>query len=641
MSHSKIPDKKTTLFLSLAALGIVYGDIGTSPLYAINEIFFGHGKATLSRLDVLGAISLVVWSLTLLIAFKYVVFVLKADNKGEGGVFALYSLIEKIRSKSKVILSVLLIIAAGLLFGDGIITPAISVISSIEGLTVATNTFSPYVVPLTIIILTGLFAIQSKGTSKVGSLFGPIVIVWFASIFFFGTVSILHTPQIFLSINPYYAFYFLLHHTFLDVLLTLGAVMLVITGGEAMYADMGHFGALPIRLSWFSIVFPSLLINYFGQGAYLLSGNAVINGNIFFSMIPSVMIYPMVIISTLATIIASQALISGGFSLASQAISLKLFPFFKVTHTHHKHEGQIYVPFINWALYVGCVSLVVIFQSSNRLASAYGLAVSGVMLVTSLSMIQVAVHYWKWKPALAYAVFVPLIIIDASFMISNSLKIIEGGYIPLGIGLGILFIMQTWKWGREKIAKAFNEYPATSLQDLIKLKKSEKYFIPRTIMIMTPKAIRSSKDTLPTLKQLFLDRYGILPENIIFLTVELVKEPILTSEERYIVTNLFQSKTKGTITSVVIRFGFMENPNVEGQLEELAHLKKLNISHNHNDWVFDIIQERTLKGHTHTLFAKLRYELFKFLSRNTDTADIYFGLGREKHLSAEMYPVEL
>ncbi len=639
MSHAK-HSKKNIVFLSLAALGVVYGDIGTSPLYAINEIFFGHGKATLSRMDILGAISLVVWSITLLIAVKYIIFVLKADNHGEGGVFALYGLIDQLKTKSKWIYIALLIIAAGLLFGDGIITPAISVISSIEGLAIATNAFTPYIVPITILILTGLFAIQSKGTSKVGSLFAPAIIVWFVSIIFFGVRWIITSPQIFLALNPYYAIYFLFSHSLLAVLLTLGAVMLAITGGEAMYADMGHFGAAPIRISWFSLVFPSLLLNYLGQGAYLLGNNHVVNGNIFFSMIPSIAVIPMVIISTVATIIASQALISGAFSLASQAISLGLFPMFRVRHTHIDHEGQIYVPFINWALYIGCVLLVLIFRSSNNLAAAYGLAVSGVMIVTSLSMIQIAMYYWKWGVALACGLFIPFIIIDATFLTANSLKIVEGGYVPLGIGIVLLVLMRTWKWGRTQIAEAFNSYPSISLKELITMKKEARNSIPKTIIIMSPKVIVRMNDRIPTLKQLLLERYGLLPFNIVFLTIKQLEIPY-AEDNRLEIKNLLEEKNKGSITSVILNFGFMEDPNVESMLQELAGHNKINIAHDPSKWLIHIIQERTVSEQIHSFIGRVKYQLFKFLARNTDTADVYFGLGKEKNLSIEILPVNL
>lgn len=638
MIHNKSKSRKGLLILSLAALGVVYGDIGTSPLYAINTIFFGRVNVGFAQNDILGGISLVIWSLTLLISIKYIIFVLRANNNGEGGVFALYALIEKLKTKKKTIFLILLMIAAGLLFGDGIITPAISVISSIEGLGVATNFFNPYIVLITVLILTGLFLIQSKGTSKVGAVFGPIIIVWFLSIAFFGAQAVIAHPAILLAFNPYYAINFLFTHSLFTVFVTLGAVMLAITGGEALYADLGHFGATPIRLSWFAIVYPSLMLNYLGQGAYILGHQTVINGDIFFSMIPHALIYPMVILATLATIIASQALISGAFSLTSQAISLGLFPLLRVVHTHVNHEGQIYVPVINWMLYIGCVLLVVTFQSSARLASAYGLAVSGVMLVTSLSMIMISINYWKWNRALVFALFIPFIIIDTTFLSSNSQKFIEGGYIPLTIGLALLAIMTTWKWGRNKVKSAYAAYPTTSLESLIHVKEKSNSFIPKTIIIMTPSPVKKVTNKIPMLKQLFLDRYGLLPLNIIFLTVK-QKSKAYAQDERFNITTLYDSKTKGNISGVEVNFGFMEKPDVEKVLESLAAHHDLHLNEDPNTWILYIIQERMLPDRLRSTFSKIRYIIYTILAKNTPTADVYFGLGKEKHLSTEIFPV--
>ncbi len=340
-SHSGHSGKNKLMLLALGALGVVYGDIGTSPLYAIKEIFFGHALTHHTNADIFGVISLVFWSLTLVVAFKYVFLVLRADSDGEGGVFALYSLIGQLNKKTYAAIITLLVIAAGLLYGDGIITPAISVISAVEGLSFITKTFDPYIVPITVAILTGLFFIQSKGTAKVGAIFGPIMLIWFGAIAILGGKEVIQTPAILASLNPLYAFQFLTSHNIHTIFMVLGSVMLVITGGEAMYADMGHFGRLPIRISWYVITFPALILSYLGQGAYMLSGKEVIGENLFFSLVPHQFLIPMVILATLATVIASQALISGAFSLTAQAISLGLFPYLPMQHTHEEHEGQV------------------------------------------------------------------------------------------------------------------------------------------------------------------------------------------------------------------------------------------------------------------------------------------------------------
>lgn len=639
--HDPKSHKKKLLALSLGALGVVFGDIGTSPLYAINEMFFGHTKNLPVRADVLGGISLVVWALTILISIKYIIFVMRADNDGEGGVFALYGLLDKVSSRAKIIIGGLLIIAAGLLFGDGIITPAISVLSAVEGLSVATRAFDPYIVPITIALLSGLFLIQSKGTASVGKIFGPIVVVWFLSIGFLGLTEVLKTPGIFQVLNPFHGLSFLFTHDLRTVFLTLGAVILVVTGGEAMYADMGHFGRGSIRISWFSLVYPALMLNYLGQGAYLLSEKAVIGGNIFYSMVPGWGLYPMVILATAATVIASQALISGAFSLAAQGISLGLFPFIPVVHTNSEHEGQIYVPFVNWALYIGCILTVLIFRTSGNLAGAYGLAVSGAELVTSIAMIQIARHYWKWSTVGAALLFVPILLIDSTFLTANLIKVLDGGYVPLIIALALLFIMTTWQWGRSRISKTLRDYPEMTVHDLIEIKEKSKAFLPRSIIIMSPELIDSVDDKLPALKQMFWERYGMLPKHLIFLTVAIKKTARVKYEDRFVVAKLFDDEQKGTVISVQVNFGFREDPNVEKVLANLAEHHQIAIDVDPSEWLIHVVHERLIYRDTHSRWDKTRYLLFRYLQRNTYSADYYFGLGRNNNLTVEILPVKI
>lgn len=629
------------LLLSLAALGVVYGDIGTSPLYAVNEIFFGHAHTHIVRSNILGAISLVFWALTMIVSFKYIVFVLRADNEGEGGVFALYSLLRHIKSKFSHILTFLLVIAAGLLFGDGIITPAISVISAVEGLKVATPIFTPYIGLITVIILTGLFVIQKKGTSKIGVLFGPIIIVWFVCIGSLGFSWIMHSPQILEALNPIYAIQMISSLPLFTVFLIFGSVMLAVTGGEAMYADMGHFGAVPIRFSWFIIVYPALILNYFGQGAYLLSGREIAGDSIFYSMVPSWGIYPMVLLATFATIIASQALISGAFSLATQAISLGLFPYLHVAHTNDKHEGQIYVPSINWLLYIGCVTLVILFRTSNRLASAYGLAVSGVMLITSLSMIEVATEKWKWSKIASLGLFMPLVAFESVFLVSNSLKFIDGGYVPLGIALVFFIIMQTWKWGRSKVHLKYNSYSKLTVTDLIQKKEAAQQILSRSAIMMTRTFITSKTDRIPELVQVYLERRDHMPLHIIFLTIAIVKDPHRLGNNKYEIVKLHENNGKGSITSVKVSFGFMENPDVESILEELASHHEIKIEEDYRKWMIYAIHERIVLGSIENTLTRLKFNLFRFMSRNTETADHYFQLGIKQPLSIETLPVTI
>lgn len=630
--------------MSLGALGVVYGDIGTSPLYAINEIFFGKANIVHNFQNILGGISLVVWALTIIVAFKYIIFVLRADNDGEGGVFALYGLLSKKKFNAGIIVTTLLIFAAGLLYGDGIITPAISVISAVEGLKVVTVAFEPFIIPLTIIILTALFFIQRKGTHKIGAVFGPIIVVWFLAIGSLGLIQVVQQPQIFQAFNPLFAINFLLSHSLTENFLVLGSVMLVVTGGEAMYADMGHFGRKPIRLSWFILVYPALLLNYLGQGAYLLSGNPIIFGNIFYSLVPSVVLIPMVILATMATVIASQALISGAFSLTTQAMAFNLLPFIKVKHTNQEHQGQIYLSVVNWTLYVGTVVLVIIFKSSANLAGAYGLAVSGVMLMTTLGMYFIARSYWHWSKIKTMFLFVPLGIFESIFLFANSLKIFQGGYIPLSIAILILLIMLIWRWGttiKEGIQNKLIKKGMT-MEELIKLKSSitPTDTIARSSIFLCTRFIENKTDNVPAILHVFYQRYRELPENIIILNIHIDRESPHIHEKRYQVIKFFDENKKGSIFSVKISFGFIEDPNVEVFLENLAehHEIKLDIGPSH--WLIHALNKRLIFSEDISFLTKIKFMIYNFLDNISLKADHYFGLGNETELTVEVVPVK-
>ncbi len=636
-SHSK-QNFHSLFALTIGALGVVYGDIGTLPLYAVNEIMFGHAHLHLTKETILGAISLVLWALTLAISFKYITFVLRADSDGEGGVFALYSLIYRLSKRGIFLITILLILAAGLLFGDGIITPAISVLSAVEGINVATSAFQSYTVPLTIGILTLLFAIQSKGTHHVGKIFGPVVILWFLAIGIIGFMHVSKFPEILLAFNPVWAIHFLTSHSLHEVFTVLGSVMLVITGGEAMYADMGHFGKLPIRLSWFIMVYPALMLNYLGQGAYILGGQQIVGNNLFYSTVPQGFLYPMVVLATLATVIASQALISGCFSLMSQAITLGLFPYMKIKHTHYHHEGQIYIPTINWVLYVGCVLLVIGFGSSSRLASAYGLAVSGVMFMTSITLFFIARYYWKWSRFQTLLFFLPLTFIDFIFLSANSLKILEGGFIPLIIGFCCMCIMLIWRWGRKKISNTYNSIHTMTVKELIQIRKKTEAISSKSIVILTPQLVRSAEDRIPLLKQLIWERYGILPMHTIFLTIVVQKTPHM-HHERFHIYNLYNQGENGSIVSVQVNFGFMEELNIETVLEDLAKRHLVHISENPSKWIIEALHERIHAESKMGFLSRIKFHIFHLFSKVAATADQYFGLGDEIHLSVEVIPV--
>ncbi len=627
--------------LTAGAIGVVFGDIGTSPLYAVDQIFYGPAHIAPAPDNVLGCISLVIWALTLIVSCKYAIFVLRADSDGEGGVFALYSLLHKYRDQKPYFRILLggLMLGAGFLFGDGIITPAISVLAAVEGLKAATPMFADAIVPITIVILAFLFAFQHKGTAKVGRIFGPILIVWFGIIAVLGALQIQLHPEIVKAFNPVYAFAFLQETGARSVLLTIGALMLVVTGGEAMYADLGHFGARPIRIGWFAVVFPALILNYLGQGALLLGHPPAEGSQLFYSMVPHALLYPMVGLATLATVIASQALISGAFSLTSQAIALGLFPRIQIVHTHDAHEGQIYIPFVNWALFAGCVALVFTFRSSDSLAAAYGLAVSGVMVITSIAMIPIGTHYWRWSWPASAGLFGFFTAVNALFCGASSFKFLEGGYIPLSIGLAVFAIMRTWRWGRKATFAAYTAKRTMTMRDLLEFHRNEPAYMERIALLMTPKHLSSLDDNSPALLQLLRDRYGILPRHLIFVEVAHLKTPYI-HDGRYDI-KVFHKDQHSSIIAVTLQFGFMEEPNVEAVLEEMARQHQIDLPIRENRWIVHVSVENLLPSRNMTLLGQMRLRLFSILRQMSQPAHYFYGLGDNVQLSAEIMPVRL
>ena len=626
--------------LSIAAAGIVYGDIGTSPLYALDQLFLSHGGVPLSRVNVLGGISLVIWTITVIVAIKYAIFVLRAQNDGEGGVFALYGLLHGHKRRGVVIFLWSLMLGAGLLFGDGIITPAISVLAAVEGLGVAAPALGRAVIPVTALLLTALFAVQVKGTSGIGRVFGPILTVWFIVIAVLGVHQIAHHTEILRAINPVLGLTFLGHVGLYQALLVLGALMLVVTGGEAMYADLGHFGMLPIRISWFTLVYPALLLNYLGQGAYLLSGAPIVGGKIFYNLVPPGLLYPMILLATAATVIASQALISGAFSLASQATGLGLFPRMRELHTHHAHAGQIYIPFVNWALYAGCIALVVTFGSSSALGAAYGLAVSGVMVITSLAMFPVSRLCWGWGTVATGLLWGTLTTINGSFLLASSLKFLQGGFVPLSIGAAVFLVMGTWRWGRKATFAAYTKKETMTIAELIQLHRSSRFFMERTAVLMSPTPLHDPSDRTPALLQLLWDRYGVLARNLIFVQVTHRKVPYI-HDDRYVVTVFDKDGRRGSIIGVELNFGFMEEPNVEQALEGMARLKEIDLPTDRRQWIVHVSHENLLPARSMGPIQRFRFRLFMFLRLVSRPVFYYYGLGDEVQLSAETLPVRV
>ncbi|HEX6105674.1 MAG TPA: potassium transporter Kup [Gemmatimonadales bacterium] len=554
------PRGKALAALAVAALGVVYGDIGTSPLYAIKECFSGLHSVAPTPENVIGVLSLIFWSINFVVSFKYVGYVLRADNRGEGGVLALLALVRPLTRPSggRAALIALGLFGAALLYGDGIITPAISVLGAMEGLSVATPAFDRFVWPLAAVIISGLFFFQRYGTARVGRVFGPVMAIWFLSIAVLGIRGIMMAPGVLRALNPYYGVELLVRDGFYGFLI-LASVVLVITGAEALYADMGHFGRRPIRLTWFLAVLPCLLLNYFGQSALLLVRPEAIT-NPFFSLVPSWGLYPMVGIATAAAIVASQALISGAFSLTRQAVQLGYSPRVTVVHTSSSEMGQIYIPEVNQALWLGCLALVVGFRSSTNLAAAYGIAVTGTMIMTTLLFHTVLVDRWQWPVWRARVLTAVFLIVDVAFFSANLTKIEEGGWFPLAVAAAVYILMTTWSRGRARLSAIVQENTLPMelfLQDVARRKPPR---VPGTAVFLTSNASGAPPVLLHHLKH-----NKVLHEKVMLMSVVGEEIPVVDEEERVECRELGDG-----FYQVVAHYGFMESPDVPSVLSLLG-----------------------------------------------------------------------
>ena len=598
--------------LALAALGIIYGDIGTSPLYTIKECFSGsHGIAT-TPANILGILSMVFWSLIFVVSIKYVLFVLRADNKGEGGTFSLLAMLRsrlKDDKKRWAILTILTASGASLLYGDGVITPAISVLSAIEGLNMATDAAADFVVPLTCVILGALFFVQRHGTAVIGKVFGPVMIVWFGTLGILGGLAISQQPGILAALNPYHVItYFADNH--LHGTVALASVVLCITGCEALYADMGHFGRQPIRLTWYCVVLPGLLLNYFGQGAYLLQNPDITDINPFFALAPKGLLYPLVALATVSTIIASQAMISGVYSLTQQAVQLGFTPRMRIVHTSEKAKGQIYIPTVNWMVMIACLTLVLVFRESSRLAAAYGFAVTASMTITSTMYFQVTRIKWNWPLGQSLALLLLFLFFDSSFLAANMLKVVDGGWITMCIATAILVAMVTWRDGRALLAK---HYELMRLPTDVFLNDLANYSPQRTagtavFMTINPEGI-------PHTLLHHLKHNEALHERVLLFSILSAGTPTVPAEEQVSLEDLGQGFYR-----IKAHYGFMESPNMPKLLELLGR-KGLEI---------DIYTTSFFLGRE-TLFptgtspmARWRKHLFIFMSRNAWNATSFF-----------------
>ncbi len=599
--------------LTLGAIGIVYGDIGTSPLYAMRECFAGSHAVAPSRENVLGIISLIFWSLTIVISIKYVMFVMRADNRGEGGILALLALaIRKFSSTSqqRAVLIMVGIFGATLFFGDGMITPAISVLSAVEGLNVATPVLEPYVIPITIIVLFGLFLVQASGTARIGALFGPIMVLWFFILALLGVINLVREPQVLAAFNPWHAVAFFGQNHW-HGFLVLGAVFLVMTGGEALYADMGHFGKRPIQMAWFTLVMPAILLNYLGQGALLLSDPSATE-NPFYLLAPSWSLYPMVILSTLATVIASQAVISGVFSLTRQAVQLGYSPRVNIVHTSEREIGQIYIPIANWGLLVAVIGLVLGFRSSSNLAAAYGIAVAITMVITTLLALVVARTLWGWGWLRCALVVVVFLLVDLAFFAANALKIAHGGWFPLLIGAVLYTLMITWQQGRALLAERLRETAVPVDEFITRLATGSAIRVPGTAVFLS-----SNPEGVPNTLLHNLRHNKVVHEQVVLLTV-------LTEDiPRVVDANRVQVQGMGhNFYRIIAHYGFMEDPSIPAILDLSA---QQGLQFNLMDTTFFLGRE-TLIPTPRPGMALWRETLFVSMSRNAARAMDFFRI---------------
>ncbi len=569
-SPSDTPPRKTKLpILMLGALGVVYGDIGTSPLYAVKEAFSGSHGATVGMANVMGILSMMFWLLMIIVTIKYVVLVLRADNKGEGGDFALLALNLKLTAQRPWLhygIGLLGILGGCLFYADAVITPAISVLSAVEGIKFYYVGLKPYILPITLTILVLLFCIQRFGTARVGFLFGPITLLWFISIGLLGLISIVQTPQILAALSPFQAITFIWNNP-LVAFMACGAIVLVVTGAEALYADMGHFGRLPIRLSWV-LVAVSLVLNYFGQGALLLRAPELAEAKFFspfYMLVPDMLLLPMVVLATLATTIASQATISGAFSITRQAMQLGYLPRLKFIHTSSSEMGQIYLPFVNWAMLAAVVMVVLIFQTSSNLAAAYGIAVTGAMMVTTIAISIVMVKKWNWPWPVAAGVVGFFVVIEGFLLAANITKISSGGWLPLLMAFILFTLLTTWFRG-QKILYQTMAIQSQALRDFIEdMVKNNYRRVPGTAIYMTAR-----KHIVPPALMMNLDVNKVLHETIVLLTIQVTNEPRVPDDERFKVHELANEFYR-----VTLYYGFLDEPNIDRDLQACRFEKRL------------------------------------------------------------------
>lgn len=605
--------RKVTLGLMIGAIGVVYGDIGTSPLYTLKEVFH-IGGITTNELGVLGILSLVFWSLVWVVCIKYITFVLRADNEGEGGTMSLIALAQTATAKLPRLRKTVILLGvfgAALLYGDSMITPSVSVLSSVEGLILvpAFKELAHFIIPLAVIILIGLFMIQKHGTARIGKLFGPVMMLWFLTLAVLGIYGIISNPIVLKALNPYWAIQFIYFNKTVGILI-LSAVVLALTGAESLYADMGHFGRSPISRAWFFLVFPALILNYFGQGAMILLKPSIVH-NPFFLLAPSWALIPLILLAALATIIASQAVISGAFSLTQQAIQLGYMPRMIIRHTSGDEKGQIYIPFINWSLMVGVVLLIIGFGSSSALAAAYGIAVTGAMLVTSLLVSCIIVLLWRWPLWFAIPLLFLFILVDSIYFAANLPKVLHGGEFPIIAGIVLFIIMTTWKTGRTLLTKNLEENSLSFSTFIASIRIESPHRIRGTGVFLTART-----DVIPNSLLLNLIHNQVLHEQVVLLTVVAENLPRVHADRRFEVEVFGEGFFR-----VVLHFGFMEEPDIPTALK-LCHFNELNFSN--MTTTYYLTRETIIPSKMG--MARWRQFLFSFMMKNASASLRYFNL---------------
>ena len=611
--HTIHMSKKQQAALALAALGVVYGDIGTSPLYTMKEVFAGNHPIPLTPENILGILSLILWSLIIVVSIKYVVFIMRADNRGEGGIMALIALaLHSAKGNPKQYRAIMLagLLGAGMFYGDGMVTPAMSVLSALEGLTVATPAFQPFIIPMTLLVLFLLFFFQRRGTASVGALFGPVMMIWFSTLALMGLYNVAASPEVFRAINPLYGIRFLVENRGIAIV-AMGAVVLSVTGAEALYADMGHFGSKPIRQAWFGFVLPSLVINYFGQGALLFADPSVVD-NPFYHMAPDWLLFPLVGLATLATVIASQAVISGAFSVSRQAMQLGFLPRFEVQYTSEKQQGQVYLPGVNWGLFVAVVILVLGFKSTNNLAAAYGIAVTGDMVITSILATIVAAKTWGWGWPRAMGLFAVFLAVELTFLFANVLKIPDGGWFPLAAGSIVFLLMSTWKRGGQMLTERTSG-EAIELESFIDaLLVSMPSRVPGNAVFMT-----SNNERVPNAMLHNLMHNKVLHERVLVVSVQVFDVPYVPEIDRVEI-----HKLKGDFYRVNVQYGFKDEPDIPAALA-LCESQGLPINMMETSF---FLGRATLVPKHGSEMVFWREKLFVFMFRNASSATSFYKI---------------